>query len=90
MAISKPRQLNPIVLFQYIYHKLYNYRVYFFVCQVNYNNNMLWFYAFLKSYPNLEGDAQIETFEKRSILFKVKEGENFNHRHTLSIPRIKI
>jgi hypothetical protein len=32
----------------------------------------------------------LETFEKRSILFKVKEGENFNHRHTLSIPRIKI
>ncbi|MBW1677770.1 MAG: branched-chain amino acid ABC transporter permease, partial [Deltaproteobacteria bacterium] len=24
-----------------------------------------------------------ETFEKRSILFKVKEGENFNHRNTL-------
>ena len=33
---------------------------------------------------------QIETFEKCSILFKVKEGENFNHRHTLSIPRIEI
>jgi hypothetical protein len=32
---------------------------------------------------------QIETFEKCSILYKVKEGENFNHRHTLSIPRIK-
>ena len=31
-----------------------------------------------------------ETFEKYSILFKVKEGENFNHRHTLSISRIKI
>jgi len=26
---------------------------------------------------------RIETFEKRSILFKVKEGENFNHRNTL-------
>jgi len=24
-----------------------------------------------------------ETFEKCSILFKVKEGENFNHRNTL-------
>jgi hypothetical protein len=43
--------------------------------------------------------AKKETFEKCSILFKVKEGENFNHRcpagnalgvHTLSIPRIKI
>jgi len=31
-----------------------------------------------------------ETFEKRSILFKAKEGENFNYRHTLSISRIKI
>jgi len=32
----------------------------------------------------------VETFEKRSILFKAKEGENFNHRNTLSILRIKI
>jgi hypothetical protein len=32
----------------------------------------------------------IETFAKRSILFKVKKGENFNHRNTLSILRIKI
>jgi len=31
-----------------------------------------------------------ETFEKRSILFKIKEGEDFNHRNTLSILRIKI
>jgi hypothetical protein len=31
-----------------------------------------------------------ETFEKRSILSKVKEGENLNHRHTMSIPRIEI
>jgi hypothetical protein len=31
-----------------------------------------------------------ETFEKCLILFKVKEGENFNHRNTLSISRIKI
>jgi hypothetical protein len=35
-------------------------------------------------------DKRNETFEKCSILFKVKEGENFNHKHTLSIPRIKI
>jgi len=27
---------------------------------------------------------------KCSILFKFKAGENFNHRHTLSISRIKI
>jgi len=31
-----------------------------------------------------------ETFEKCSILFKFKEGENFNHRNTLSILRITI
>ncbi|HUT42943.1 MAG TPA: hypothetical protein VMW95_01300, partial [Desulfobacterales bacterium] len=31
-----------------------------------------------------------ETFEKCSILFKAKEGENFNHRNTFSILRIKI
>jgi len=31
-----------------------------------------------------------ETFEKCSILFNNKEGENFNHRNTLSILRIKI
>jgi hypothetical protein len=34
--------------------------------------------------------AQAETFEKYPILFKAKEGENFNHRNTLSILRIKI
>jgi len=32
----------------------------------------------------------IEAFEKCSILFKAKKGANFNHRHTLSISRIKI
>jgi len=31
-----------------------------------------------------------EAFAKSSILFKFKEDEDFNHRHTLSIPRIKI
>jgi hypothetical protein len=31
-----------------------------------------------------------ETFEKCSILFKVKECENFNHRNTLSILRIAL
>jgi len=34
--------------------------------------------------------AYSETFEKCSILFETKAGENFNHRHTLSISRIKI
>ena len=32
----------------------------------------------------------IETFEKRSILFKFKEGEDFNRKNTLSILRIEI
>jgi len=32
----------------------------------------------------------LETFEKCSILFKVKEGENFNHRNTWSISRIAL
>jgi hypothetical protein len=31
-----------------------------------------------------------EIFEKCQFLFEFKEGENFNHRHTLSISRIKI
>ena len=31
-----------------------------------------------------------ETFEKRQFLFKFKKGDNFNHRNTLSISRIKI
>ncbi|MEE8552662.1 MAG: hypothetical protein V3S72_05125, partial [Desulfobacterales bacterium] len=31
-----------------------------------------------------------EIFEKCSILFKFKEGENFNHRNTYSILRIKL
>jgi hypothetical protein len=32
----------------------------------------------------------IETFEKCSISLKFKEGENFNHRNTLSISRIAL
>jgi four helix bundle protein len=31
-----------------------------------------------------------ETFEEHSILTKYKEGDNFNHRNTLSISRIEI
>ena len=31
-----------------------------------------------------------ETFEKCTFLFEVKEDDNFNHRNTLSISRIKI
>ncbi|MEE8480345.1 MAG: hypothetical protein V3T59_03800, partial [Desulfobacterales bacterium] len=33
---------------------------------------------------------KFETFEKCSILFKFKAGENFNHRNTLSILRIAL
>ena len=46
-----------------------------------------------KTYYRTEGfeiGFNYETFEKGSILFKAKEGENFNHRNTLSILRIKI
>jgi hypothetical protein len=47
-----------------------------------------------RGFPHAGGNPgkkneNIETFEKRSILFKAKEGENFNHRNTLSISRIK-
>jgi hypothetical protein len=35
-------------------------------------------------------DLKSETFEKCSILFKFKEGEDFNRRNTLSILRIEI
>jgi len=31
-----------------------------------------------------------ETFEEHPILSKYKEGDNFNHRNTLSISRIEI
>jgi hypothetical protein len=31
-----------------------------------------------------------EAVSKCSILFKIKEGDNFNHRNALSISRIKI
>jgi len=41
-------------------------------------------------YPLNYLNSLYETFEKRSILFKVKEGENFNRLNTLSISRIKI
>jgi hypothetical protein len=32
----------------------------------------------------------IEAVSKCSVLFKIKEGENFNHRNTLRISRIKM
>ena len=42
-------------------------------------------------YPEFSGiEARTETFEKCSILFKFKEGKNFNHRNTFSILRITI
>jgi hypothetical protein len=54
-----------------------------------------------KKHPKEMGEAEIsqfishlavkrETFEKCSFLFKFKECENFNHRNTLRILRIKI
>jgi len=36
------------------------------------------------------GNLFLETFEKCSILVKIKEGENFNHRNILNISRIEI
>ena len=35
-----------------------------------------------------ENILALETFEKCQFLFKFKEGDNFNHRNTLSISRI--
>jgi len=35
-------------------------------------------------------DSRDETFEKCSILVKIKEGEDFNHRNISNISRIKI
>jgi hypothetical protein len=34
--------------------------------------------------------TEFETFEKCTVLFKVKEGENSNHRNTRSLSRIRI
>jgi len=39
---------------------------------------------------NLGRRRKSETFEKFKFLFEFKEGENFNHRHTFSIPRIEL
>jgi len=36
------------------------------------------------------GGHHNETFEKCSILVKIKEGKNFNHRNILDISRIEI
>jgi len=46
------------------------------------------FIKFLKKTNQPLRHAQRETFEKCSILFKATEGDNFNHRNTLSISRI--
>jgi len=42
-----------------------------------------------KTFPE-SGGLRIETFEKRSISFKIKAHEDFNHRNILNISRIKI
>jgi hypothetical protein len=49
-------------------------------------------YTFCTMFPQTIGRTPdiLETFEKCSILFKFKEDEDFNHRNTLSISRIKI
>jgi len=39
---------------------------------------------------NQKSNMGKETFEKCSILVKIKEGENFNHRNILNISRIEI
>jgi len=54
-------------------------------CIALYNNGL-----YFKLQGDLRGDRMMETFEKYSILFKVKAGENFNRRNTLSILRIEI
>ena len=38
----------------------------------------------------LVGHSLFETFEKCSILVKIKKGDNFNHRNILNISRIEI
>ncbi len=38
--------------------------------------------------PSIRGCT--DTFEKCRFLFEFKEGENFNRRHTFSIPRIEL
>ena len=48
-------------------------------------NNAQWIFSYMVLQVFLD-----DTFEKCSISFKFKEGENFNHRNTLSISRIKI
>ena len=39
---------------------------------------------------NYGPESRLETFAKCSISFKIKACEDFNHRNTLSISRIKI
>jgi len=39
---------------------------------------------------NQKSNMGKEPFEKCSILVKIKEGENFNHRNILNISRIEI
>ena len=40
--------------------------------------------------PAMRIVKRIETFEKCTILVKIKKGENFNHRNILNILRIEI
>ncbi len=63
---------------------LYDFLPFLFSCQTNY------IYTTIRFSYDLVAHKYPETFEKCQILFKIKEGENFNRRNTLSISRIKI
>jgi hypothetical protein len=45
---------------------------------------------FSGSNPDAASTKNKEALDKYSFLFELKESENFNHRHTLSISRIEI
>ena len=49
----------------------------------------IWIFRVFATLPGGK-HRRIETFEKCQFLFKFKKGDNFNHRNTLSILRIKI
>jgi hypothetical protein len=48
------------------------------------------FWIHYNTCPDEKSPKFIEPVSKCSILFEIKEGENFNHRNTWSISRIKI
>jgi len=50
----------------------------------------LYYDSLLSTRKIIEISKRKESFSKCSILFEIKEGEDFNHRNTCSISRIKI